>query len=156
MTRPEHVGLNLGCGADIQDGMVNADIVALPGVDVVCDLDQPWPWQAGAVDWIKASHVFEHVDNPVLFITEAHRVLRPGGLLDVRVPFWQHPNAFTDPTHRRYCTEHTFDYWVPGQALHEGYGPALGSGPARFAYVELTLNGNEQEEFRALMRKLED
>jgi SAM-dependent methyltransferase len=146
--------LNLGCGLDIMDGFVNADLVALPGVDQVCDLDvDPWPWKDARVAYIKASHVYEHVDNPVLFMTEAWRILAPGGLLDIRVPWFRHPNSFTDPTHKRHCTERTFSYWVPGTDLHEAYGAGYGSPPAVYEPVSMSLNGHEQEELQVVLRK---
>jgi SAM-dependent methyltransferase len=153
------IRLNLGCGTDIDPEAVNADICALPGVGVVHDLDvAPWPWKDGSVAYIKASHLFEHVQEPVLFMTEAWRVLGGDGILDIRVPWWNHPNAFTDPTHRRFCTEHTFVYWVPGQALHAAYGAAMGAGDggARYAYEKVSLNGPEHEELQAILRKLGD
>ena len=147
--------LNLGCGADIDPDMVNADIVALPGVDVVTDLDKPWPWKDGSAGYIKASHVFEHLADPLLFMAEAWRVLVPGGLLDIRVPYWKHPFAFTDPTHRRFCTEMTWDYWVPGRDLHTAYGAGFGSGNGRNVYAmeRLSLNGYQQEELQAVLVK---
>ena len=150
--------LNLGCGKDIDPDAVNVDLVALPGVDVVTDLDQPWPWKDATVDYIKASHVFEHVADPVRFMTEAHRVLAPGGVLDIRVPYYRHFFAFTDPTHRRFCTELTFDYWVPGTDLYEAYGDGMGGGPggARYRMDRLSLNGRQQEELQAVLIKIGD
>lgn len=156
---PDLIKLNLGCGPHIADGYVNVDIVPLPGVDLVADLDQPWPWPDGSVAEILASHLFEHVDKPLLFMAEAWRVLADDGILDIRVPYYRHIFAFTDPTHKRFCTELTFDYWVPGQGLHEGYGPGFGSvkGGPRFAYHEkLRLVGQQGEEMRAILRKLGD
>ena len=150
--------LNLGCGLIIVPNMINVDIVPLPGVDVVTDLDQAWPWADETVDEIIASHLFEHVENPVTFMTEAWRVLIPGGTLDIRVPYYRHIFAFTDPTHKRFCTELTFDYWVPGKALHDAYGPGFGSvkGGPRFASEQLLLAGAQGEELRAVLRKLGD
>lgn len=121
--------LNLGCGGRLLDGAVNVDRVALPGVDVVWDLDvHPWPWPDGSVDRVAANHIFEHVDDPVGFVGEAWRVLEPGGQLGVEVPHWRHPDAFTDPTHRRFCTPQTFDYWCRGTVLGDVQGEAFHGG----------------------------
>jgi hypothetical protein len=57
---------------------------------------------------------------------EAWRVLAPGGELNIVSPYWRHVSAFTDPTHKRYCTEWTWDYWVKGTPYFEGHNAAYG------------------------------
>jgi SAM-dependent methyltransferase len=153
----ELVKLNLGCGPDIHEGYINADIVPLPGVDVVCDLDQPWPWKDSAASEVVACHVFEHVNDPVLFMAEAWRVLAPDGVLVIMTPHYLHRYAFTDPTHKRFCTELTWDYWTPGTNLHEAFGPGFGSLPGgpRFKQDLLFLAGEEKQEMRVQLRKME-
>ena len=129
--------LNLGSGSQPVAGFVNVDIVPLPEVDVVHDLDVlPWPWAGGSVGEIVAQDVFEHVADPIRFMTEAHRVLRVGGALTLKSPHWRHQDAFTDPTHRRFCTEHTWDYWVQGTALYERHNAAYGG-------VAYTMTGRQ-------------
>lgn len=121
--------LHLGCGQKPAPGRVNVDMVPMPGVDVVHDLDvHPWPWTDGTVTEIHAPHVFEHVADPLGFMAEAHRVLTAGGWLHIEVPHWRHQNAYTDPTHRRYCTEDTFRYWVRGTWLAQVGGVAYHRG----------------------------
>lgn len=117
--------LNLGCGRAVDPRAVNLDIVDLPGVDVVHDLDvTPWPFADGQFTKILAVQVFEHIHDPIGFMREAHRVLAPGGLLWMSVPHWQSENSFTDPTHVRHCTERTWDYWCAGTPLNAQFGPA--------------------------------
>lgn len=119
--------LNLGSGGRPADGWVNVDIVEHPSVDVVHDLDViPWPWEDGSAEQIVAQDVFEHVANPVGFMTESHRVLAVGGLLVIKSPWWRHQDAFTDPTHRRFCTEHTWDYWIKGTVLYGDHNAFYG------------------------------
>lgn len=132
--------LNLGSGSRPMDGWVNVDVVALPEVDVVHDLDVvPWPWKDGAAEAVAAEDVFEHVGNPVAFMTEAHRVLQVGGGLIIKSPHWQSQDAFTDPTHRRFCTPYTWDYWIEGTTLFERHNAAYGG-------VAFTLAGRQQVE----------
>lgn len=119
--------LNLGCGSRLADGYVNVDIVKLDGVDVVHDLDVlPWPWEDGSAEQIVAQDVFEHVADPIGFMTESHRVLKAGGSLLIKSPHFRHQDAFTDPTHRRFCTEHTWDYWIPETQLFKDHNRAYG------------------------------
>jgi len=133
--------LNLGCGADIIDGAVNTDIAPGPGIDVVWDLDRhPWPWPDRSFDTVLAYDVWEHVDNPIGFMAEAHRVLSVGGLLGIRTCSLRDEGGavadagFRDPTHRRWATRDTFHYWVPGTFWWEKYGDAYAAGKTiRFA-----------------------
>jgi cyclopropane fatty-acyl-phospholipid synthase-like methyltransferase len=135
------VKINLGSGRDPQDGYVNLDAAPVPGADIVHDLDvAPWPFKDGEADEIRAVDIFEHVNNPITFMTECHRVLTPGGVLTIQTTFWRSETAFTDPTHRRFCTPHTFDYWLPGTPLYEN-NPAYGG--VSFQKVHLGPSGTE-------------
>jgi SAM-dependent methyltransferase len=117
--------LHLGCGIEKLDGAVNHDLdLHAPHVDVAHDLDvTPWPWDDGSFASIVALDVVEHLRADVsVWLDECWRILRPGGLLYVRVPLYTHQNAFTDPTHRRFFTPHSFDYWDKRTELHRKYG----------------------------------
>jgi SAM-dependent methyltransferase len=46
-----------------------------------------FPFQNEEFDSIIANQVFEHVFNPVGFLSEIHRVLKPNGLFLITVPF---------------------------------------------------------------------
>ena len=105
--------LHLGCGRHRLDGYVNVDARPVPAADVVLDLEGPWPWSPDSADEIVAHHILEHFQDLPAFMDKAHRVLRVGGVLDVRVPHHRHRNADTDPTHRIRFTEHSFAYWEP-------------------------------------------
>jgi SAM-dependent methyltransferase len=125
------VKLNLGCGSRPEPGWVNLDSVAQPGVDVVHDLDAfPWPFEDGEAEEIRAFDVYEHVNHPLEFMAECHRVLHSGGLLFIHTSYWKNRCSYTDPTHKRFLTEDSFDYWVPGTQYHARYGPAYARGCA--------------------------
>jgi predicted SAM-dependent methyltransferase len=119
--------LNLGCGSDILYDAWNVDRAPLPGVNEVVDLDtSPWPWSDASYSVVRAKDVFEHVADPILFMTQCHRVLASSGLLWIRTPHWSSVDAFTDPTHRRFPTEHTFDYWIRDTLLYRLHNAAYG------------------------------
>ena len=122
--------LNLGSGSEPRAaGVVNVDIADLPTVDVVHDLDvTPWPFDDHSAEQIWAQDVFEHLNDPIGFMTECHRVLETGGELMMKVPHFLHQDAYTDPTHKRFCTEHTWDYWIKGTVLYERHNAAYSRG----------------------------
>lgn len=121
--------LNLGAGPRPMPDAVNVDRVPLPGIDVVHDLDvRPWPWADDSVEAIHARDLFEHLADAVGFMVECHRVLIPGCTLWIRTPnvAVNAGDAFTDPTHRRFPTWETFDYWIPGTRYYAEHNAAYG------------------------------
>jgi predicted SAM-dependent methyltransferase len=72
--------LNLGCGSNRLAGWENHD------ADV--DITKPLPWKSGTVDFILIEHCLEHVNGAqgYLFMEEALRILKPGGILRICVP----------------------------------------------------------------------
>lgn len=145
--------LNLGSGSAPLKGYVNVDCVKLDTVDEVWDLDNcyPWPWEDSSIQAIEAIDIFEHVEYPLQFVNECWRILRPSRFIHILVPDFRSPNAFTDPTHRRFCTPQTFDYWVPGTWLYEHHGAAYGGHSHPF---ELTDRHVEQENLHVTLKKV--
>lgn len=82
------MNLNLGCGHDIREGWVNLDYINAPGVDIVHDLNvTPLPFADNTFDNICADNVLEHLSRYEPVINECHRILIPGGRLEIRVPY---------------------------------------------------------------------
>ncbi len=52
------------------------------------DIGEPLPFADGALEWVYAEHLIEHVPLPtaVSWLTEVRRVLAPGGLLRLTTP----------------------------------------------------------------------
>lgn len=83
--------LNLGCGDKILPGYVNVDVVeSRRGFkpDVVCDLNDLWPFDDNTVDEILSVHVVEHFWRWEVLdvLKEWTRVLTPGGTLILEAP----------------------------------------------------------------------
>lgn len=68
--------------------IVSCDIQPLPGVDVVCDLED-LPFKDGSFDGVLSVAVLEHCRHPWIAITEMSRVMKQGGALVCVVPFFQ-------------------------------------------------------------------
>ena len=86
-----------------------------PPADVVCDLNQTFPWEDNSIGVIRASHVAEHLVDPIHFMNECHRVLAPGGWLLMEVPSADGRGAFQDPTHKSFWNENSFWYYTTAQ-----------------------------------------
>lgn len=105
--------LNLGCGEDIRDGYINIDNVKLAGVDVVHDLDKfPYPFKDNLFYEIFTSHVLEHLTDLLGVMRELHRITKNNGVIKIKVPYYNCSGAYQDPTHKRFFTYTTFDYFL--------------------------------------------
>jgi SAM-dependent methyltransferase len=73
--------------------VVQMEVVPYPHVDVLAT-NQRIPFRDGSFDVVFSMAVLEHVDNPFLCARELARVLKPGGLLYVDVPFLQPEHGY--------------------------------------------------------------
>lgn len=111
--------LNLAAGRDIRSDFINHDIVKLSGIDCVHDLNQyPWPWEDNYFNEIIAIDILEHLDDFISAIEELHRILKPGAIVTIRVPYWNHSCAYIDPTHKRGYHEDTFHFFDKDSAYY--------------------------------------
>ena len=104
--------LDIGVGAHPVSGAIGVDVRPVSGAAVVADAVVGLPFRTCAVDGIRASHVVEHVVDPLAFFREAWRVLRPAGTLLIVTPhFSSAVSVWGDPTHRRPFSATSFDYF---------------------------------------------
>ena len=60
------IRLDIGCGENKQEGFVGMDARALPGVDIIHDLEVfPWPLPDDCCLTIVGSHIIEHIKSVV-------------------------------------------------------------------------------------------
>jgi SAM-dependent methyltransferase len=124
--------LNLGCGRKYQPEALNLDFNRETQPDVVHDLNQiPWPLPDNHFGEVLAYDVIEHLDQFIPVMEEIHRVCRDGAVVRITVPHFSSPEAYTDPTHRRYFGYLSFDY-VTGEHELEFY--------TRVRFKKLTSN----------------
>ena len=104
--------LNIGCGGDIKKGWVNCDLIDDPDgprVDMVFDASRiPLPFDDNSVDEILLSHVLEHIPTWESTVTDIARILKPGGLLTVRVPYGVNFTSY----HVRFFGPETLDIFI--------------------------------------------
>jgi SAM-dependent methyltransferase len=105
--------LDIGCGDLKIKGAIGLDLVKVPGVDVVHDLNKiPYPFKDNSFDVIHANQVLEHLDIPIdKILGELCRICKPKGRIKIIVPHALSVGAFTDPTHKKFFTYSTFDYF---------------------------------------------
>ena len=103
--------LNLGCANTRIPGSVGVDRFPRKGfVDIVHNLNEvPYPFKESSVDEIHLYHVLEHLEGPLEKIEEIYRILKPGGLLYLRVPHFSSLYAWGDITHRQAFSIQAFD-----------------------------------------------
>jgi SAM-dependent methyltransferase len=103
--------VDLGCGHNKRQGAFGFDCRKQPGVDALCDIEVPLPLRNDSADIVHLSHVVEHVRDVLFFMEEVYRICKPGAEVHVAVPYYTSRGAFRDPTHVRYITEDTFQYF---------------------------------------------
>jgi len=115
--------LNLGCGDKPYKGYINIDKIKLPCVDLVCDLEYPLPFKDNTISEVRCEHVLEHIKNFMSLMEELHRVCEPGANISITAPYFRYEGSYRDPTHVRFFTEHSFDYFQDGVRF-SFYSPA--------------------------------
>jgi len=123
---PAFPRLHIGCGRTILQGWINLDAVALPGVDVVANLNDcsstPLPFADSSFDEFAASHVIEHIVHSLPLMQELHRIAKPHAKATFRVPYGSSDDAFEDPTHVRQYFLHSFEYFAQPAYWRADYG----------------------------------
>jgi SAM-dependent methyltransferase len=107
--------LDVGCGRNKVPGSIGLDRFAVPGVDIIYDLDQyPYPFRDGSFNEIHARHVIEHVESVGKFMDELHRIGKPGARYYINTPHYSYSNSWRDPTHRWHFSSYSFEYFETG------------------------------------------
>jgi SAM-dependent methyltransferase len=139
---PAATRLNLGCGRKPMEGWMNLDSQPLPGVDVVADLDAcastPLPFPDGTFEAFHASHLLEHLNHPLPFMQEIHRIAKPNAVFEIRVPYGSSDEADIDPTHVRRYFVRSFGYFSQPRYRDFDYGYSGDWEPER---VQLVVDG---------------
>ncbi len=118
--------LNLGCGKNILAGWVNIDCTKLDGVDIIADFDKcatiPLPFEDNSIDGFYASHLIEHLKNPLPFMQELYRIAKPNAEALFLLPYGSSDDACEDPTHVRQYFLNSFGYFSQPFYWRADYG----------------------------------
>lgn len=146
--------LELGSGSVPIEGAVHHDrIIHSDWIDVAHDLDiLPWIWENNEWDQIYSIDVFEHLNIEIIqWISECHRILKPGGVLIMRLPAWDHELSYRDPTHKKVFHPETFDYFDPEKELYKLFGRYYWDNTPEFTVKYL---GRENNDLKYELRKI--
>jgi SAM-dependent methyltransferase len=100
--RHDYTILNLGAGNKHIVGTVALDLPEWNAETL------PIPYEDETVDAILAFHFLEHIQNVTFVLRECQRVLRPGGTLNIVVPYGMSDCALQDLDHKHRFTEDTW------------------------------------------------
>ncbi len=105
--------LDVGCGNSKTAGAVGIDISPNTQADVLYDLNKyPWPFADDEFDLIICNDVLAHLEDVIKAIEEIHRVSCKGATVQIRVPHFSSPQAYSDLTHKHFFSSQSFDYFA--------------------------------------------
>ena len=153
--------LDLGGGSNPNPGYVNIDILDLPEVDIVHDLETfPWPLEDESVIRVIASHILEHI-NPhkgvfINVMNEVWRVMKPGGQFAIAVPHAESKGYYQDPTHCNPINEMTMHYFDPDPEM-QTTGPGLYNfyKPKPWKIIQQYFNADSNLEILLVKRRMD-
>ncbi|MHB1685930.1 MAG: methyltransferase domain-containing protein [Ignavibacteriaceae bacterium] len=104
--------LEVGCGDRKREGYMGMDIVQLPSVDVVHDMNiTPWQFGDNTFDEIIFDDVLEHSKNFLGILSEVYRVSVPNAIIKISLPHFSSDNMYSDPTHTIFFSSRSFNYF---------------------------------------------
>lgn len=101
--------VDIGGGINSLQGYLTID---QEDADITCDLNNGIPLPDNSVGVLNASHIIEHLRDPIKTMSEIHRVLAHGGWAFIEVPSTDGRGAFQDPTHVSFWNENSFLYYT--------------------------------------------
>ena len=96
-------------GSKTLDGFTNIG----PGTAMDFNPTEPWPFEDGMADEIAFHDVLNRIPPSAVihFVREAHRILKPFGMIDILVPVQEHPMFAGDLFQQSNIDEHTFRFF---------------------------------------------
>lgn len=106
----DDIRLNIGAGKTTW-GDVRVDINRTDAVHALGDMHS-LPFSDDTFAEVLMDNVLEHSEATTEILEEVYRILRPGGIVYIYVPYYNASGAYGDPTHRSFFSEQSFDYYL--------------------------------------------
>jgi SAM-dependent methyltransferase len=103
--------LLLGGGTLTKPGFTNIDILDLPGVDIVHDIQTGIPFDDNSVDMVLADNSFMYFHDVQFVMEEIWRVCKPNAMVVIKVPYYMSESGFKDIADVKRFTERTFEHF---------------------------------------------
>ena len=87
LERVVEVGSGRGIADELGHRWIQSDILKSSSLSVLCTA-QLLPYKSGSLDALVLKDTWHHIPEIEHFLQEAHRVLRPGGVIAVFDPYW--------------------------------------------------------------------
>ncbi len=114
--------VHLGCGNSKLKGAIGVDVLTFPAVDIIHDLNTPWPFEEDSVDIFFAHSIIGHLDSVIHFMNEVSRVGKNGSRIVISTPYFRSIDAFSDPTMKHFFTSCSMDYFLDTDSHLARYG----------------------------------
>ena len=110
--------LHVGCGHNILDGWLNADVAPEHSCVLYLDATSPFPIADASFDYIYSEHVIQHFPFRLgqVMLSECCRILKPGGVLRLSTPDLVRLASLLTDRHGATQTEYTrlvSDKYIP-------------------------------------------
>lgn len=117
------IKINIGSGEGIRQspGFIKLDIDDY-GQEIIWDIEEGIPLPDNSCSIVKSQHLIEHLEDPIGFLNECHRVLVEDGLIDLELPSQESDGALA-LSHLRLYNEWTFKLIDMGKMKDYGVKP---------------------------------
>ncbi|MDR6553247.1 hypothetical protein [Paenibacillus qinlingensis] len=102
--------IDLGCGHHKHSNFFGIDREALPGVDLVCDINAGIPLPDNAVEFVMASRSLPFVTDLFTVMSELYRICRHKAIVCILAPYAHHFRHTSNPYLKQKFDEYTPRY----------------------------------------------
>ena len=110
--------LDIGCGNSKMPDCTYLDVDPQAHPDILHDLNKfPYPIADNSFDEVFAKHIIEHLNDPIKFMAEMTRILKPGGTIFIATPHFSCRVAYSEPQHKLFYSYFMFPSITQGLPL---------------------------------------